>query len=211
MAGDGTRKHGEDEVDFRQVVDDHIVKKNHFNYCNTLEGDLNVKQLQKSQDFICAESKKMKNINESIAEKMYKNKAKDEEDKWKRAKDMKEYAKEKAQGGSNEHMQKKAKARKLNKEEGASDEPEAEGEAEENEKDDDEEEAEAHAEVTRKPAAAVQKRPAACETNLAPEMGDFQYDFNREMQATDFAMDWQWICNSQLGSRWICNGLHMGL
>ena len=157
-----------------------------------------MKQLQKSQDFICAESKKMKNINESIAEKMYKNKAKDEEDNWNRAKETKEYAKEKAQmtrAMLRDVEQKKAKARKQTKQEGASleltipcsDEPEAEGEAEENEKDDDEEEAEAHAEVTRKPAAAVQKRPAACETNLAPEMGDFQYDFNREMQATDFA------------------------
>ena len=183
---------------------------------------MNVKQLQKSQDFICAESKKMKNINESIAEKMYTNKAKDEEDNWNRAKETKEYAKEKAQmtrAMLRDVEQKKAKARKQTKQEGASleltipcsDEPEAEGEAEENDEDDDEEEAEAHAEVTRKPAAAVQKRPAACETNLAPEMGDFQYDFNREMQATDFAMDWQWICNSQLGSRWICNGLHMGL
>ena len=44
----------------------------------------------------------------------------------------------------------------------AADTPEAEGDAEETDEDDDEEEEEAHAEVTKKPAAAVQKRPAAC-------------------------------------------------
>ena len=70
----------------------------------------------------------------SIAEKMYNNEAKDEEDNWNRAKEMKEYAKEKAQmtrAMLRDVEQKKAKARKLNKQEGASDEPEAEGEAEE--------------------------------------------------------------------------------
>ena len=72
MAGAGNRTRGKDEVGFRQVVDDHIVNSNRFNYRNTLEGALNVKQLQKSQDFIIAVRKKMKNINQSVAEKVYK-------------------------------------------------------------------------------------------------------------------------------------------
>ena len=165
MAGAGNRTRGKDEVGFRQAVDDHIKNSNRFHYRNTLEGALNVKQLQKSQDFIIAVRKKMKNINQSTAEKVFKNKAKDEEDTWHLAKETKEYAKEQAlmtRAMLRDVEQNVAKARKQPNKKApswalpflAADRPEAEGDAEENDEDDDEEEAEAHAEVTRKPAAA---------------------------------------------------------